>query len=159
MDGENNSAVSTKWEGETTGEALDALRAILAEMRKQANEPTIESLGEVIPPVGAEDVLDWADRIEAAAERVKVAHCCECERKRLLIGRLAQRVQFARLADPNPGGEDYLLREAQYELAGTPYAVIDGKPVVVLHGRVAQAPDGRTFVVNRPNCGMEANNG
>lgn len=31
---------------------------------------------------------------------------------RRLVGRLAQRIQFARLADPNPGGEDPLLREA-----------------------------------------------
>ena len=31
---------------------------------------------------------------------------------RRLVGKLAQRIQFARLADPNPGGEDPLLREA-----------------------------------------------
>ena len=47
----------------------EPLSAILAEMRKQANDPTIESLGEVIPPVGVWDVLDWADRIEAAYKR------------------------------------------------------------------------------------------
>lgn len=50
-------------------ELREALADIVAEMRKQANEPTIESLGEVFPPIGTEDVKDWADRIEAAAKR------------------------------------------------------------------------------------------
>ena len=36
----------------------------------------------------------------------------ERDRMRDLVGRLAQRIQFARLSDPNPGGEDPLLREA-----------------------------------------------
>ena len=174
MSEENDDAVTTKHDGETTGEALDALRAIIAEMR---DKYTVHNCDEcdfrkscderfdsdeckskrksISLAFGIEDdyFARLADRIEAAAERVKVAHWCECERKRLLIGRLAQRVQFTRLADPNPSGEDYLLREAQYEYAGTPYAVIEGKPVVVLHGRVAQEPDGRTFVVNRPEGG------
>ena len=64
MNGENKSAVSPKWEGETTGEALDALRAILAEMRDGIH-------------TGRADIIDivndrlrsYADRIEAAAER------------------------------------------------------------------------------------------
>ena len=42
---------------------------ILREMREQANKPTIESCGETFPPITPEDVCDWADRIEAAAER------------------------------------------------------------------------------------------
>ena len=106
-----------------------------------------------------DEIDNWIDQIESAAERVKVAHWCERERLRLLVERLVQRIMNARLASPNPGGEDSLLREAQYEIKGTPYAVIDGKPVVVLHGRVVRLTDGRTYVVNRPNCGMEADNG
>lgn len=46
---------------------------IIREMREQANEPTIVSLGEVFPPVGTEDVKDWADRIEAAVKREMAA--------------------------------------------------------------------------------------
>lgn len=48
--------------------------------------------------------------IKARTERN--AFLLERDRLRDLVGRLAQRIQFARLADPNPGGEDPLLREA-----------------------------------------------
>lgn len=159
MSEEHDDAVTESHDGETTGEALAAVRAIARDLRAHGITADMHD-GDRIDPASVRAILDEAaDRIYAATKFVWEASWCERERLRLLVERLAQRVMNARLASPNPGGEDSLLREAQYEIEGTPYAVIDGKPVVVLHGRVVRLTDGRTYVVNRPNCGMEADNG
>lgn len=74
------------------------------------------------------------DRIEAAAEQ-------ERRQLRSLVGR------FANCHEDN---EDFgaLLREARFVLADTPYAVADGEPVAVPHGRVAEkaGAESRPFV-------------
>lgn len=82
----------------------------------------------------ANGLRDWADRIEAA---VKWEH----RQLRSLVGR------FANCHEDN---EDFgaLLREARFVLADTPYAVADGEPVAVPHGRVAEkaGAESRPFV-------------
>lgn len=83
-------------------------------------EPVVITDSGVYPP-GPEtarfivDAVNNADSwrkgyIKARTERN--AFLLERDRLRDLVGKLAQRIQFARLADPNPGGEDPLLREA-----------------------------------------------
>lgn len=152
MSEEHDDAVTTKHDGETTGEALYALRTIAALLRGGVD-------------TGPSDAIDWisakmrayADQIEAAADRVAAAAGRERVRLRALVGRLAQRLQSARLTyGPNLIGGDDLLREAAYELGGQAYAVVDGKPVAVLHGRVLMTTDGKQYQVNRPDAGEVA---
>lgn len=75
-------------ENSGTGEELriEPVEKILAEMEKFAEQKGVG--------VELADVLAERDTL------------------RRLVGKLAQRIQFARLVDPNPGGEDPLLREA-----------------------------------------------
>ena len=64
-----------------------------------------------IPPRGDErEAANAALVIEAV--NGYAALLAERDALRRLVGKLAQGIQFARRADPKPGGEDPLLREA-----------------------------------------------
>ena len=71
--------------------------------------PDPETARAIVDAMNNED--SWRKAyIKARTERNAFLH--ERDQLRDLVGRLAQRIQFARLSDPNPGGEDPLLREA-----------------------------------------------
>ena len=157
MSEEHDDAVTESHDGETIGEALAAVCAIARDLR--AHEITADMHeGDWIDPASVRAILDKAaDRIYGAADRVAAAAGRERVRLRALVGRLAQRLQSARLTyGPNLIGGDDLLREAAYELGGQAYAVVDGKPVAVLHGRVLMTTDGKQYQVNRPDAGEVA---
>lgn len=69
-------------------------------MKLKAERDRAVKYAEAAPHPGS---APWKEMQAVYAER---------DRLRDLVGRLAQRIQFARLADPNPGGEDPLPREA-----------------------------------------------
>lgn len=114
MSEENNDGVTVKRSAETS---LDEFGAILREMRGD----------EIETEDGVVTLADYADRLG----RVKDAIEQERRQLRSLVGR------FANCHEDNV---DFgaLLREARFVLTDTPYAVVDGEPVAVLHGRVAE---------------------
>lgn len=46
-----------------------------------------------------------------------------------------------------------IAEQARVELSGQPYAMVGGRPVVCLHGRVAVTPDGIEHEIIRPHGG------
>ena len=124
MSEENNDGVTVKRSAETS---LDEFGAILREMWDD----------EIETEDGVVTLADYVDRLG----RVKDA--IEQERRQL-------RSLVARFANCHEDNEDFgaLLREARFMLTDTPYAVVDGEPVAVLHGRVAEkaGAESRPFV-------------
>lgn len=124
MSEENNDGVTVKRSAETS---LDEFGAILREMRDE----------EIETEDGVVTSADYVDRLG----RVKDAIEQERRQRRSLV---------ARFANCHEDNEDFgaLLREARFVLNDTPYAVVDGEPVAVLHGRVAEkaGAESRPFV-------------
>lgn len=89
----------------------------LADIFDASGSPSGLVAGELKPADAAliVDAVNNADSWRSAyikARTERNAFLLECDRLRDLVGRLAQRVQAARLADPSAAGEDPLLREA-----------------------------------------------
>ena len=78
------------------------------------DQPILDANGEavVVTDSGCYPPDPETSRFIVDAVNGYAALLAERDALRRLVGELAQRIRFARLSDPNPGGEDPPLREA-----------------------------------------------
>lgn len=107
MSEENNDGVTVK-------RSAEPLAAILAEMRRACAHLIV---GPRVGIPGLRDILNWADRIEAAANSMRDAYCDLCQEKDAAYDRLLlERDRAFKFADaaPHPGSASWKVMQAAF---------------------------------------------